>query len=594
MFALMRRERARAAQASPLVRARILEAIPGLFPDVSDLWPEPPCHDELEREGIDVLEAKPLVFDREIVARVRAVHDAPSLMGLALRDEATISEYRLGADEPGPAPARSFLRYRALANIPSFWIADNRADGRKLLLDRLRAGTDAGEMLLIHGAAEAIFGQMLWGHPEKAVGADGPSLLGGFIADIAKRLQGPPDRAALELVLLRLADAGHFAVRFGHESAARGVVRTVLDAKGELPLTRGVPGAARDLVEVARGALFDLDTVQKTLGYEGLPPPRRARFDPRADWLDREPAGGSPSDAERAARVKDLDLELEGLKHNAPRCYVLRELGEWLSSGEMAARFEGFVAPAFQGDRVVLNSESVCRLRVALGMAGVGEEKRAALAARMLKTPLPKRGERDLSLDEHGPAIAYPADEDPVRQTAAAAIRQNPGWVAASGEIRAWLEEKAKEPVPEEAAPAQTWSVLGPAFERTVEFHLSGAAGAKPEVARAIVAAWMGSVRVTLAAQAAKPASHIYVGEVVRRRIRALGELGRPAGMAAEVGALLEELKGRRDAVIARYMLDLETAVGPAVTALPAAASVPATTALPVATAGPAAAPGAK
>lgn len=154
MFALMRRERTRAAQATPLVRARILEAIPALFPDVSDLWPEPPCHDELEREGIDLLESetgalpagKPLVFNREFVARVRAVHDAPPLLRVALRDEATIGEYRLGPDEPGPPPARSFLRYRALANIPSFWIADNRADGRKLLLDRLRVGTDATEM----------------------------------------------------------------------------------------------------------------------------------------------------------------------------------------------------------------------------------------------------------------------------------------------------------------------------------------------------------------------------------------------------------------------------------------------------------------
>lgn len=371
MFALLRRERTRAAQASPLVRARLLEAIPDLFPDVSDLWPEPPCHDELEREGIDLLERTPLVVERELVARIRAIHDAPALVGLALRDDATITDYRLGPDEPGPPPPKAFVRYRALANIPSSWIADNRADGRRLLLERLRVGTDATEMLLVHGAAEAIFDQALFGHPERAFGTDGPMLLGWFIADVGKRLQGPADRAALELVVVRLGDMGRFSVRFGHERAARGVVRTVLDARGDLPITRGVPGAARDLAEVARGALFDLDTPQTSIGFNVLPPPRRARFDPRVDWLDREPAGGRPSDADRAARVRDLDEELGRLKHDAPRCHVLRQLGEWLSEAEMATRFDGFVAPAFKGDRVALNTESVCRLHVALEMKGV-------------------------------------------------------------------------------------------------------------------------------------------------------------------------------------------------------------------------------
>jgi hypothetical protein len=559
MFALLRRERARAAQASPLVRARILEAIPALFPDVSDLWPEPPCHDELEREGTDALEATPLVVDRELIARIRAVHDASSLIGLALRDEGTIADYRLGPDEPGPAPTKAFLRYRAFANIPSYWFADNRVDGRRLLLDRLRVGTDATEVLLLHGAAEAIFDQSLFGHPEKAAGTDGPMLLGGFIADVGKRLQEPPDRAALELVLLRLGDIGRFGVRFDHESAARGVVRTVLSAKGEVHLTRGVPGAARDLAEAARGALFDLDTPQRSIGYTDLSPPRRKRFDPRADWLDREPAGGSPSPVDRAARVRDLDLELGAVTHNAPRCYLIRQLGEWLSDAEAEARFEAMIAPAFEGERVVLSTESLCRLNVALGMEGVSADRRAALAARLLRTPLPKPGSRDLTLDEHGPAIGHPWDEDPVRQSAAAALNRHPEWVDTSTDIRSWLEEKAREPIPRDHPPAQTWSVLNASFERAMDFHLSGGPEAHPETARGILAAWIGSIRAALLE---KPASHIYYGEVVQRRIHTLGELGRRAGMVPEIGAFLEDLKGRRDAVIARYLLDLETPAG--------------------------------
>jgi len=173
----------------------------------------------------------------------------------------------------------------------------------------------------------------------------------------------------------------------------------------------------------------------------------------------------------------------------------------------------------------------------------------------MLRTPLPGRGERDHTLDEHGPAIGYRADDDPVRQIAAAALRRHPEWVDASAEIRGWLEEKAKEPIPLDAAPAETWTVLGAAFERAVDFHLSGMAGAHPETARAILTAWIGSIRAALLE---KPASHIYYGEVVQRRIHALGERGRKAGMVTEVGALLDELKGRRDAVIARYLLELE------------------------------------
>lgn len=552
MFALMRRERDRAAIASPLVRARILESIPALFPDVSDLWPEPPCHDELEREGIDAMERRPTVFNRELVARIRAVHDAPPLLALALRDDASLTDYQLGPGEPGPPPPRAFLRYRALANIPAHWIADNRAEGRRLLLDRVRYGTDATELLLLHGAAEAVFGQALFGHPERAEGTDGPALLGIFISDVGQRLAGPPDRAALELVLRRIIDIGQFAARFGHESGARGVVKTVLDARGDLPLTRGVLGAARDLAEAARTALHDLDTPQKTTGYYEPPPPRRQRFDPRADWLDREPAGGQPTDEERAARVRDLDAELAQLEHNAPRCHVIRELGEWLSEADMTARFDALIAPAWKGDRVALNTESLCRLQVALGMRGVAEETRAALVLRMLNTSLPKRGERDLTLDEHHPAIGYPADEDPVRQIAASALAEHPRWVDASAEIRGWLERHALEPIPRDHAPAATWVQLGPAFERAVEFHLSGGPEARPETARAILLAWIGSVRTVLAD---RPASHIYYREAMSRRVRSLGELGRRAGLVAEVTALLDEHPALEEAVVARYLL---------------------------------------
>ncbi|MFO0591053.1 MAG: hypothetical protein U0441_26145 [Polyangiaceae bacterium] len=555
MFALLRRERERAASAPPLVRARILEAIPDLFPDTSDTWPDPPCHDELEKEGIDALRMKPLVFDRELVARVRAVHDAPPLVTIALAKDGDLAEYRLGADEPGPAPSRAFLRYRALANIPSFWIADNRVGGRALLLDRLRVSTDPMEQLLIHGAAEAIFDQALWGHPAKAVGTDGPELLGGFIADVGKRLQGSPDPATLEIALVRLSDAGFFAVRFGHESAARGLVKTILDAKGDVPLTHGVPGAARDLAERARMALFDLDTPQEHVGGSDPPLARRKRFDPRKDWLDKEPAAGAPKEADRLARVKALDEEMGVVKYNVPKCYLLEQLGEWLSPAEMAARFDGMVAETYSGDvGFHLSTESLCRLRTAFDMEGAPEQKRIALALRLFRAPRPTSW--DHRFDEMGPAIAWPMADDQFRQTAAGGLDTHLEWIDHSEELRTWLEQRALEPIPTEYPSSMMYRKLERAFDHLVAFHLSGAPGASPDVAKGLVRTWIATARDAVRAP---PAPHVYFGQVRDARIRALGEYGRAAGLRDEAAAFLQELPNSKVAVAALYMLDLET-----------------------------------
>jgi len=62
-------------------------------------------------------------------------------------------------------------------------------------------------------------------------------------------------------------------------------------------------------------------------------------------------------------------------------------------------------------------------------------------------------------------------------------------------------------------------------------------------------------------AEGAKGVTHIYVGEVMQARVRALGEYGRRAGIAEEIGAFLDNREpGRqkgRAAVIASYLLTL-------------------------------------
>ena len=553
MFALMRREVTRAEAAPTLVGARILERIPSLFPDVSDLLLAPPCHRELERTNATFFDDKPLVFSRELVARIRTVHDAEILMALVRRDEAGITDYELAPDEPGPRPPKSLLRYLALASIPTYWVVDNVAEGRRLLLERVRTSKDAREQLLLHAATSAVYSQMLWGHPERAQGEEGPALLRAVIPEVKRRLDGPADPAALELVLLQITDLGTFGVRFGLEREARALVGGILAAKGEVPLTQGLPGAARDLAERARAALFDLDTPQKSVSAIHTPRPRRKRFDPKKDWLDAEPAGGKPSEAAAMARVRDLDGELETVSFNAPRCYVLRELGQWMPPAEASRRFDAFIAPIFEGERIRLDGESVCRMYVALGLEGVAEERRVKLLVKLLTAKPEQVGPRDRSRDEHGPSIAYAVDEQPLWSVSANALLEHPEWIEKHAEVRAWLETQAVLPIPLDHATAEVWVDFQTSFERLIEFHTSGASGASMDTARAIVRAFMQPVDPA----DVKKVSHIYFGDVVVARMRALGDYGRRVGLVPEVTAYLEERKANRTAAIALHMLTL-------------------------------------
>ncbi|WP_437751791.1 hypothetical protein [Sorangium sp. So ce1389] len=555
MLALMRRERERAARApSPLVRARILESLPGLFPDASDIGGELRCREELAAENAAALRADPLVFSRLLVARLRTMHAPRLLLPLAMRGEERATAYQLSPDEPGPAPPRSLVRHLALASIPASWLVNDQAAGRRLALDRLREGADARELLLLHGAAAALLREAPSGDPARAQGDAGPSLLRAWLPDLARRLDGPADRVALELVLRRLADVGTYAARFGVGPEARALVERVLAARGELPLTQGLAGAARDLAEVARGALHDLDVPQRSPAGADLPPPRRDRFRVWADWLDAEPAGGKVPPADALARVRDLDGELAALRFSAPRCRVIEELGQWLPPDEASRRFDALVAPVLDGDRVRLSTETLCRMRVALRLDGVDEARRVRLLLRLLSATPAQIGPRDTRGDEPRPALGAPLDEEPVGEVAARALARNLGWIDRHAGLRAWLEAQALAPVPPGARARERWSILQPAFERVLALHASGGPEARPEAARAIVRAWMASIR---AAEAQQGAAHASAGEIAGARLRALGEHGRRAGLAEEVGAFLGERKDQRAAVIASYLLTL-------------------------------------
>ncbi|WP_437962005.1 hypothetical protein WME76_21705 [Sorangium sp. So ce119] len=75
---------------------------------------------------------------------------------------------------------------------------------------------------------QALLQEALRGHPERAEGDAGPSLLRAWLPDLARRLDGPADRVALELAIRRLADVGTYAARFGVGPEARALAERVL------------------------------------------------------------------------------------------------------------------------------------------------------------------------------------------------------------------------------------------------------------------------------------------------------------------------------------------------------------------------------
>ncbi|WP_236644018.1 hypothetical protein [Sorangium cellulosum] len=322
---------------------------------------------------------------------------------------------------------------------------------------------------------------------------------------------------------------------------------------------RGIAGAARDLAEVARGALHDLEVPRRSAAPADLPPPRRDRFRIFGDWLDAEPAGGKVAAADALARARDLDGELAILRFDPSRCRVLEELGLWLPPDEASRRFDALVAPVFDGERVRLSTEALCRMRVALRLDGVDEARRVRLLLRLLSATPAQIGPPDTRGDEPHPALATPIDAASVAAEAARALDRNLGWIDRHADLRAWLEAQALAPVPPGGPAAARWRLLQPAFERVVALHASGGPVARPEVARAILRAWMESVRVAEAQQRVTDArvTDALAGEVVKARLRALGEHGRRAGIAEEVGAFLDERHSERAAVVASYLLSL-------------------------------------
>jgi len=519
-YGFLRRERDRSRrEASTVLGAQIFEALPSLILDASDLSSEPSCAPELVDQIDDLLDRKPVELSRRLVAQIRAagrVHDttdvmdrkAAFLMAVIRLTDRELTDYRLAPDEHGPAPAKSFVRYLALGYLAHSGMAANVASVTPFLRERLHTSRDDRELLLLAVHVPTMLS---------------PAMVTEWTDRAPARLAGPPDPIALEALLLQLRAIG---------LAARGVqaktlLRGIVDARGAFPIASGRPGADRDLVRVAAAALHDLDGPVPG-GRPSEPTPVRARFDPRRDWLDGEPANGTVSPAATTRRLADLDGELARMTSSESRCAVLARLAAAVPRAEADTRFEQLGAAVFAGARLRFTGESLCRISAALAVEGVTIERRARFMIRLLA--LTDTGPYDSAAD--GGGVSVLPDSGHVAMLVARHLARHPEWVDQSAELRTVVVAAARQPLGASANADEMLGVLQPVFEHVL-------AGAERSDAIAIATAWIATIRETVTR---KDVHYIYGIEAAEARMFALAELAPTLGLAAEAGALFAEI----------------------------------------------------
>jgi hypothetical protein len=456
MFGLMRYEvdRVEDARRPELVRAAILETIPSLFPDVSDLVVEPTCAPELRTRLHDVLARRPLPFSRLALAQLRTlwelgdttdVMDAKgrSLIGLAQLDDAEVDRYRMAPGESGSAPRPALVRFWARAGLIGSNLYANVAGVRRFLGDRLWHATDDREQLLLVGLGQQMFDDFRRQRATRRSDGDAPRLLRAWIDDAGHRLDQPADRVAFEIVRTRLALIGGFAVVFDATEPARALLQRIVDARGQLPVARSVEGGAVDLAMAARAALYNIDVpfdhlyALTEVVVEGTP------FTPWAEWVHRYPTTVRIADADRVARVRELDGELGQLRYAPARCHVLAQLIEWTPERDAERRYAGLLATLSSGTQLTLSSESRCRLRLALSYDAIDDARRAELALRVLRTPRSEIAEYDDRGDEHHAAIVIVTEKAQLASVALEAVAAHPTWLGGNAALRDWCVERA-------------------------------------------------------------------------------------------------------------------------------------------------------
>lgn len=516
-YGFLRRELDRSRrEPSTVLGAQIFEGLPGLILDASDLSNEPSCAPELVDQIGDLLDRKPVEQSRRLVAQIRAagrVHDttdvmdrkAAFLMALASLADHELTEYRLAPEERGPPPAKSFARYLALGYLARSSMFANVATVGPFLRERLRTSRDDRELLLLAVHVPAML--------------SGP-LVTEWIDRAPARLAGAADPIALEALAVQLRAIG----RAGGEPA-RPLLRSIVEARGVFPIASGVPGADRDLVRVAAAALHDLDVA--VTGNPAEPTPMRARFDPWRDWLDREPAGGTPAREATTRRLAELDGELARMTSSDSRCAVIARIAEAVPLSDADARFDQLGAPLFDGDRLRFSGESLCRISAMLELEGVAVDRRARFVVGLLglKDIGPYRNDGDSG-------VTVLPDEGHVAMLVARHLAKHPEWIDQSAELRAVVAAAARQPLGANANADEMLGILRPVFERLL-------AGADRTEAIAIATAWIATIRETVAR---KDVHYIYGIQAAEARMFALAELAPSLGLTEQARALFAEV----------------------------------------------------
>ncbi|MFT7582156.1 MAG: hypothetical protein ACI9MR_003838, partial [Myxococcota bacterium] len=258
---LFYREWSRAQAAGPPMQAAMLERLRTLYTSHAD-WPKYgwDCGDALPARQVEALQVRPLPLSRLTLAQIRMVHTPEILLALADLPIGDITPYLRAEGEVGPSPSAQSVRYVALTTLPVWAAAANNPQARAWIFNRLDVSTDDWELLLLHPAMELLMKSM----PRAG---DDPSgnrqvakrIAASWVGDIRQRLVQLPEPASLELAIHRISDLGTFGPPLGVGLEAQHVLEHIIEAKGHVPLTHGVAGAAEDLAEVAFEALANID-----------------------------------------------------------------------------------------------------------------------------------------------------------------------------------------------------------------------------------------------------------------------------------------------------------------------------------------------
>jgi hypothetical protein len=319
--------------------------------------------------------------------------------------------------------------------------------------------------------------------------------------DVERRLAEPSDTSSLGLVFSQCVELSSRSASFGIREPFRALAQRTIDARGSFPLTRGVPGAARDLVALAiLAGNHDVDAA-KTLAQwgEDVAFPSLPGF-ARAEWALKDRTEIVLPDPVVEDRLRNLDDELvHATPPETPPCCASDIRSGCLFFcdnrvpplcallGERAA-----LTPAIESDRFFERLLSFdtgpysCALQAALGMNGVAVERRARAAFEAIGEPGTK------------PTSSFAA------LAAGLSIAEHPNWVDAIEPLRAWLARQAltegqgtawsgEDPFP--AWGEHVWLAWRPVLNRLVFVDSASPARERQQRARSIVAHWIELLR---------------------------------------------------------------------------------------------------